>query len=202
MNFFILSATSLLQTLKEWDTWLFLKINVAWTNPFLDNVLPAWRNANSWIPFYLFIFTFIILNYGLKSWTFILAIIVTVTFTDQMSSHFFKNFFNRPRPCQNAFLLHYGRLLLSHCSGGQSFTSSHATNHFGVAVFLFATLKNIWGKCSYLLFVWAATISYAQIYVGVHYPLDVLCGAITGILIGYFMSRVYLSLKAKHHFVV
>jgi PAP2 superfamily. len=190
LKIFILS-NSFLQSLKDWDTWLFLKINREWTNSFLDNFYPLYRDMNFWIPFYIFLLVFVIVNYGWKSWTFILAVIITVTITDQMSSNFFKNFVDRPRPCQDGFLMHYARLLLSRCPSSQSFTSSHATNHFGLAMFLFITLKNVWKKWSYLLFVWAATISYGQVYVGVHYPLDIICGALIGCLIGYLTASIY-----------
>jgi Membrane-associated phospholipid phosphatase len=54
-------------------------------------------------------------------------------------------------------------------------------------------LKRVWGKWSYLLFVWAGTISYAQVYVGVHYPLDIMCGALMGCLIGYITATVYVK---------
>ena len=192
IKFPVILAASSLQILKDWDTWLFLKINREWTNPFFDNFLPLYRDMNFWMPFYFFLLLFVLMNYGWKSWTFIVAIIVTVTITDQMSSSFFKNFVDRPRPCQDEFLMHYARLLLNRCPSSQSFTSSHATNHFGMAAFLFVTLKNVWGKWSYLLFVWAATISYAQIYVGVHYPLDIIGGALVGCLAGYVIANVYV----------
>jgi undecaprenyl-diphosphatase len=180
------------QILKGWDVQLFLKINREWTNPFLDNFLPLYRDMNFWIPFYLFLLVFVVMNYGWKSWTFIAALIITVAINDQMSSDFFKNFVNRQRPCQDEFLIHYARLLLSRCPSSQSFTSSHATNHFGIAMFLYVTLKNVWRKWSYLLFVWAATISYSQVYVGVHYPLDIIGGALVGCLIGYTTANFYI----------
>jgi undecaprenyl-diphosphatase len=83
------------------------------------------------------------------------------------------------------------RLLLEHCSGGFSFTSSHATNHFGFAMFVFLTTKDVFGKWGRWLFVWAATISYGQVYVGVHYPVDILFGALLGICIGTLTAGYY-----------
>ena len=84
------------------------------------------------------------------------------------------------------------RLLLDHCSGGYSFTSSHATNHFGFSVYVFVTLRSIFHKWSYLFLFWAASVSYAQVYVGVHYPLDILCGALIGATIGYATSQIFI----------
>jgi undecaprenyl-diphosphatase len=72
-----------------------------------------------------------------------------------------------------------------------SFTSSHAANHFGMAIFLYLTLKNDFGKWPLLFFLWAFSISFAQVYVGVHYPLDVTCGALIGILIGYLCGKSF-----------
>jgi undecaprenyl-diphosphatase len=75
-------------------------------------------------------------------------------------------------------------LLLEYCSGSGSFTSSHAANHFGLAMFMFLSLKKWLGWPRYLFFIWAFLVSYAQMYVGVHYPTDILGGAIIGLIIG------------------
>jgi undecaprenyl-diphosphatase len=121
---------------------------------------------------------------------------LTVLLTDQISSGLIKNFVQRPRPCFDPNFYSQVRLLLDHCSGGYSFTSSHATNHYGIAAFLFATLGSYFGHWKYLLFVWASLICYAQVYVGVHYPLDVIVGAILGYIIG---SIVYMAYQKLDH---
>jgi undecaprenyl-diphosphatase len=84
-----------------------------------------------------------------------------------------------------------GRLLLNRCPSSFSFTSSHATNHFAAAMFLFLTLKSSFKNWTYLFFFWAGSISYAQIYVGVHYPLDILGGTIIGCSVGYLTGTFY-----------
>jgi undecaprenyl-diphosphatase len=86
---------------------------------------------------------------------------------------------------------HQIRFLAKTCGMNGSFTSSHATNHFAVAMFLYQTLKRFspfWA----IAFVWAGLISYAQIYVGVHYPADILGGTLLGCGLGYAASRVFL----------
>lgn len=181
----------LLNTLKDWDTALFLKINSDWTNPFLDNVFPWWRDLTTWIPLYLFLLVFIFMNFGWKAWTWILFAALTLTITDQISSGILKDWINRPRPCGDEALMAHVRLLLNRCPTSGSFTSSHATNHFGAAFFFWFTLKPWIKKWGYLFFVWAATISYGQVYVGVHYPMDVICGALLGCLIGYISAGVF-----------
>jgi undecaprenyl-diphosphatase len=82
-------------------------------------------------------------------------------------------------------------LLLDHCSGGFSFTSSHAANHFGLAMFLFMSLIPLFKKYTWLFFIWAGIISYAQVYVGVHYPLDVLAGAMIGLVVGKLNGMIF-----------
>ncbi len=177
--------------LYKQDMYLFFKINNDWHNSFLDSVFPWWRDANTWIPLYLFLIIFLFINVGKKAGWWILFVIITVALTDQISSHLIKNLVMRSRPCADSILANHVRLLLNNCSGGYSFPSSHATNHFGFAVFIFITLKNIIGKWRYAFLVWAATISYGQVYVGVHYPIDVFCGAILGSIIGFIISYIF-----------
>ena len=180
------------QWLSAWDTVIFLQINTIWINPIFDAVLPIWRNANSWVPLYLFLIVFSVVNFRSRSFFWILGAVFTLVLTDQISSSLFKPFFERPRPCNDPVLMSHVRLLLDHCSGGYSFTSSHATNHFGFSVYVFVTLRSIFHKWSYLFLFWAASVSYAQVYVGVHYPLDILCGALIGASIGYATSQIFI----------
>ncbi len=180
------------QWLNAWDTYLFLQINSGFTNPILDKILPIWRNANTWVPLYVFLIIFSIVNFKNKSFYWIFGAILTVILTDQISSSLVKPFFERPRPCNEPLLISHVRLLLDHCSGGYSFTSSHATNHFGFAVYVMITLSGLFKKWRYLFLFWAATVSYAQVYVGVHYPLDIISGAILGSAIGYATSQIFI----------
>lgn len=177
--------------LQYWDVYFFYKINTVWTNSFLDHIFPWWRDAATWYPVYLFLFVFIILNFGWRAWTWILFVVINVTITDQLSSSVIKHWLPRLRPCQDPLMHDMVRLIVNHCSGGSSFPSSHATNHFGAAVFFFCTLKSYLKNYAYLFFFWAATISYAQVYVGNHYPTDVIGGAITGSIIGYTIAFIY-----------
>lgn len=182
---------SLLETLTQWDFSLFLKINTQWTSPFLDSVFPWWREATTWAPLYLFLLVFVFTNFGLRSARWVLVLTITIAITDQLSSHIIKAAVSRPRPCNTEALLPYIRKLLGDCSNSYSFTSSHATNHFAAAWFLFLTLKPWLKNYSYLFFFWAATISYGQVYVGVHFPLDVICGGITGSIIGCISAWIF-----------
>jgi len=192
-DYFLLQSffQRLLQTILEWDSWLFLKINTIFTHPLLDKIFPLWRDSELWVPFYLFLIVLAIVNFGKKAGSWILFAIINVALTDQASSSLIKNWFARIRPCNEELLVGKMRLLLEHCSGGFSFTSSHATNHFGFAMFVFLTTRHLFGKWGKWLFVWAATISYGQVYVGVHYPIDILFGALLGSGIGALTAGYY-----------
>ncbi len=193
LNQFSLGSVQVfLSNILDLDRDLFLKINNSWTNSFLDGVFPWWRDATTWMPLYLFLLLFIFLNFGWKAWPWLLALIITVSLTDQLSSNLLKNWVNRPRPCNDELLRMHVNLLINRCPSSGSFPSSHAVNHFGVAVFFYMTLHKYLGKWSLLFFAWAATISYGQVYVGVHYPLDIIGGAIIGSIIGYLTASVFL----------
>ncbi len=187
--------TTFFENIWEWlryaDTQLLLKINTEWTNPLLDSIYPWYREANAWVPLYLFLIVFAIMNFKEKALPWILFAVLTATLTDQLSSSLIKNLVERPRPCRDELLMGQVRLILNNCSGGYSFPSSHATNHFGFAMFLFLTLRPIMKKWGYVFFIWAATIAYGQVYVGVHYPLDILGGTLLGSLIGYLTGTYF-----------
>lgn len=181
----------MLTTIQNLDRWLFYKINYEWTNSFLDTIFPFWREAITWAPLYVFLLVFVLANFGKKAWPWIIGLIITVVLTDQVSSSIFKPLVNRLRPCHDIQLADHIRLLLNNCSDSRSFTSSHATNHFGIAFFIYFTLRPYIKKWGYGFFLWAASISYGQVYIGVHYPTDVICGALLGSMIGYMTSSYF-----------
>ena len=130
------------------------------------------------------------INFRKRSIPWILLVSATAAATDLISSRIIKPGFGRIRPCNDPELASGIRMLADYCGQNGSFTSSHAANHFGMAMFLFITLKPIWGNWCWLFFFWAAFICYAQVYIGVHFPLDVTGGAIFGCLVGYLTARL------------
>ncbi len=156
----------------------------------MDYVLPILRESMVWIPLYVFLILFAYLNYSIKGLYWIGFAILTIVVSNYISSNIIKPWYNLPRPCVDAYIPNPCRLLLNRCPGHGSFTSSHATNHFALATLVYYTLRKVanWPKWLYL---WAASISYAQVYVGVHYPLDVLCGALLGYTVGYIGQLLY-----------
>lgn len=180
--------------LQELDHNLFHSINQTLTHHTLDPIMVWIRGSTNWYPFYVLLFLFLLYKGGYAATKWILSAIVNLILTDQLSSRVLKNIFQRPRPCRDIFMENKFRLLLEHCSSGYSFTSSHAANHFGLAMFITLTLNSIFPKYGrILLILWAATISYAQVYVGVHYPSDILGGGLLGIGVAWVSKNFYLK---------
>lgn len=184
----ILTVVSLI---AEWDKNLFFLINGEWVNTFNDFLLPILRYPKTWIPLYVLLLLYGLIKFKQKSWSWILFAIICITISDQLSSQVLKGFFDRLRPCQDFPGL--VRLLVDRCPGNASFPSSHAVNHFAMGTYFMLSLKPFLKKWSYLFLLWAASICYAQVYVGVHYPLDVTGGAILGILIGWFVAFLLIK---------
>lgn len=186
----IFAPMDILQNILHLDYALELKINRDWTSPVFDTVALFIREATFWVPFYLFLLLFITTNFGRKGFWWAVGLLGLVALSDLVSSHVIKEVFYRPRPCRDEFMAHQIRFLAKSCGLNGSFTSSHATNHFAIATYLYITLRKLSPYWS-LAFLWAALISYAQVYVGVHYPFDVIGGAILGSSLGYLFARVF-----------
>ncbi len=187
----------MLDNLLRGDLWLFFHINGMWHNAVLDVIMPILREPFMWAPLYLFLALFATINFGWRGLFWIVFFLLTFALSDQ-ASLFLKEYFGRIRPCRDPIVSHYARVLVVYCPMSGSFTSNHAANHFALATFCFITLKSAFGRYTWLFYLWAASIAYAQVYVGVHYPLDVFGGAVMGALIGllsgsFFKRRIRLE---------
>lgn len=183
--------------LEKLDISLFNYINQGLSSDFLDFFLVPIRYEKFWIPFYVFVLAFLILNIKKYQWFSIFIILASIGVADIASSHIIKPLVERPRPCHNNSGIE-NVVQRVRCGSGYSFTSSHATNHFATATILFLFFGGRKKKWMYLLFVWAAVISFAQVYVGVHYPIDILCGTILGISIGTLGYYFYKNWRNKY----
>ena len=173
-----------MEQLLAYDQWLYGLVNTAGQHPWLDAVLVPWRERDNWLWLYAALALLVLWQYRLFGLYAVLAVGLTVGVADQLSSQVIKPAVERPRPCRTPGAATPGRTLV-HCGGGYSFPSSHAANHFALAVVLLASVGRRWGGWRYLLLLWAALVAYAQVYVGVHFPVDVLVGALLGSGIGW-----------------
>ena len=168
---------------------MFELINNDLSNKFFDIVLPIFRNKTTWIPLYFILFFYLIYKIGKKSYLVIPLAVASIGLADGISSHILKPWVERIRPCNlpELSLEIHSRI---NCGGGFSFPSSHASNHFALATFIGLALYNISPWFLRIGLIWAAIISFAQVYVGVHFPIDVTAGMILGISIGFFLKKV------------
>lgn len=179
----------MLEMLKQLDTEWFLSINNGWQNAFMDWLCPWLRQPKTWIPLYVLAVFFSWKKFNKNAIWVVLGAALLVLICDQFSANLVKNTFERLRPCNDPALKNQVHLLVG-CGGGYSFMSAHATNHFGIAVFFSVIFKQWYPKLIWFALFWAACISLSQVYVGVHYPFDIICGALTGCLFGLIMSFV------------
>ena len=185
----------MLEQLNQLDQNLFFFVNHNLSNSFFDWLMPLLRNKYFWTPLYLFMAVFFVRNFGKKGWLILIFMGLTFGFTDYFSSSILKPAFERLRPCNDSVIKAEVNRLIP-CGTGFSLPSSHAANHFALAIFLTTIFYDKWKFILPLAILWAFSISFAQVYVGVHYPFDVTAGAIIGGMIGYILSTILLHLNA------
>ncbi|HNE29980.1 MAG TPA: phosphatase PAP2 family protein [Saprospiraceae bacterium] len=171
------------------DRTLFHLINTGLGNPVFDALLPWCREKWIWAPFYVFIAAFSWMNYGKKGWVIVLGMVLAAGLADFTSSTLIKKNVQRLRPCNDPVMQDDLVLRVDHCGSGYSFTSSHSSNHFAAAFFLIGMFGAFAKGVRPALLGWAGLIALSQVYVGVHYPFDVLAGAILGSLLGWLVAR-------------
>lgn len=171
------------------DTELFLFLNglhIYW----LDPVMTFISGEITWAPFYIILLYLVIKKYKKQSIIIIIGIILLVLCSDQVSSSIFKPIFERPRPCHNETIKDLVYLPNGHCGGAYGFISSHACNTFALAAYLTLLLRKHYSKIAWVMFTWATLVAYSRIYMGVHYPGDVIVGAAVGALIGLVLGTI------------
>ena len=179
--------------IQNLDHSVFHWINNDMSNVVFDYILVFVRNKYVWLPLYMFLISFLIFNFKKTGILILLLAFATVGISDFLSVGVIKPAVERIRPCNDAN--NNDVIKRVHCGSGYSFPSSHATNHFALGVFFFFIFFRISRRASYLFLIWAAMISIAQVYVGVHYPVDIIAGAILGSAIGYGMYKFSIFLE-------
>ncbi|MCS7028663.1 MAG: phosphatase PAP2 family protein [Bacteroidia bacterium] len=191
----------MLEILLNLDKQLFLWINNKHST-FWDVVMYWISDKYIWTPLYVFWLVYLIEEYGKKGVWICLFVIVLIFMTDGTSNLLLKENIKRLRPCHALANVH---LVFEKCGGMYGFVSSHAANMFGLATYLTLWLHKDISHFGKFAFLWASLIGYSRIYLGVHYPLDVIGGAAVGIVIGWLnykfvqtnvLPRLFFEAKA------
>jgi len=186
----------MIDTLLEYDKELFLYLNNLGT-PTWDLFWLVVTDKLTFVPLYAILLYLLYKKYGLKSlFVFIIVVALMITFTDQITN-VFKRGFERPRPCRAEGVMEFTRFVAKRC-GLYGFFSGHASNSMAAAIFAGLLLKPYYKKLIYILVFWSFTVAYSRIYVGVHYPLDIVCGLIFGMLAGFIFFKLANYLIKKY----
>lgn len=180
----------IIEYLKYIDTNLFYFINVSLSNAAFDKLMPIITNLKNWIPIYILGAIFLVYKYKTRGLLIIILLLFTAGLCDWTGA-VLKDFFGRLRPCWQLNDIN----LLVPCGAGKSFPSNHSTNNFGVAFILTYFFRKKW----YYYYSAAILVALSRVFVGVHYPFDILGGAILGSLIGVGVILLYKQLlKIKY----
>jgi undecaprenyl-diphosphatase len=183
----------MIEWLDEIDKALFVFLN-GFHNPITDVFWSTVTNKYTWIPLYLFFIFLMFKNYGMTGWWYLIGFFITVALSDYISSGLMKPYFERLRPCHNPELQNIIHLVLG-CGSKFGFVSGHSANSFSIATFIWLLFGNrhpVWRW----LFVWAAMVAYSRIAIGVHYPGDLLVGALLGLICGWMVYSVIKKTKS------
>lgn len=188
---------SVWQRLDELDRAAFLAINGAHAR-FFDVLMEAASSMVLWFPVYAFFLWLILKRHGDRAllWS-VPLIALMILFSDKGSVVLFKETVERLRPCHEPSLQGLVHLVYKDCGGRFGFVSSHASNHFAIAVFMIGALRATPRWAVVTLVAWAVLIAYSRVYLGVHYPGDVLVGGLYGATIGSLAALIFRRFIAK-----
>lgn len=185
-----------MEQILELDRKLFLELHNGFRDPLLDQVMMFLSTTYAWIPLHLLLLYLLFRRYGKQTWVWLFAIVLTVVLADQISSAVMKPIFERLRPSHEPSLIGQVHIVNQYRGGKFGFASSHAANTFGVAMLLWLVLRNHRPWIG-LLFLWAILVSFTRIYLGVHYPGDILGGFAVGAASAFVSYYTTIALQKR-----
>lgn len=193
----------MLESLIELDKEALLFFN-SFHTPWLDPIMFWITKTFFWLPLYGFLLFLVIKHFKKDSWIVLLGIAITILLSDQITSGFMKPFFARLRPSREPSLQGLVYLVNGYTGGKYGFASSHAANTFATALFFWMLFKDQY-RWLWVLFLWAIVMTYSRVYLGVHYPGDIIVGMLVGFgaaFTGYKIQRWIWYKKNKPDDVV
>ena len=175
------------EKLLKWDKDIFVHLNALGTEKF-DGFWVTVTEIKSWIPLFLLFLLLFVIKFPWKKAFFQIALVSLLAWFITFLTHTIKNWVGRPRPCNDETINSFIRILKAPTD--YSFFSGHASSSVAITLLVCLLLRDK-VKWSWFFFIWPVLFAYSRIYVGVHYPLDILVGAIVGTLIALLFYAIY-----------
>ncbi len=172
------------------DLSVFYFINHSLSTGFGDRFFSLITNVNNWYIAYIILLGISYFKGGTKGKIAAIGVILLIVITDQTGSHLIKDLIHRLRPCNalNDAITPLG------CTGSYSFPSNHAFNNFAAAIFYY----RLFPRLKWVLFITASLIALSRVYLGLHYPSDILGGAVLGLIFGYAFAELAIFINARY----